>query len=68
MPGPGNYAENTMTFGQGVKSVATMGSKYKPEVNKNPGPGTYSANATPTKTKVANVRIGRAARSELWAE
>ena len=45
-----------------------MGSKYKPEVNKNPGPGTYSANATPTKTKVANVRIGRAARSELWAE
>ena len=68
MPGPGNYAENTITFGQGVKGVATMGSKPKPEVNNNPGPGSYAANDSPTKSKPANVRISRAARKELWAE
>lgn len=39
-PGPGNYAENTSTFNN-VKGVATMGSKYKPEKNFNPGPGQY---------------------------
>ena len=68
LPGPGNYAENTITFGQGVKGVATMGSKPKPEVNNNPGPGSYAANDSPTKSKPANVRISRAARKELWAE
>jgi hypothetical protein len=38
-PGPGNYLETTNTFGKNMKGVATMGSKYKPAKNLNPGPG-----------------------------
>ena len=41
-PGPGNYISSTNTFGQAARGVATMGSKYKPEMNSNPGPGAYS--------------------------
>ena len=41
-----------------------MGSKFKPDVNDNPGPGQYTAEA---KTK-GSVRIGSAKRKELWDE
>ena len=40
VPGPGNYQENTSSFAQ-TKGVANMGSKYREEVNFNPGPGQY---------------------------
>ena len=40
VPGPGNYQENTSSFSQ-IKGNANMGSKYRDNVNKNPGPGQY---------------------------
>jgi len=49
LPGPGNYVSNTNTFGLSVKGAANMGSKHKPEVNQNPGPGQYAVNDSPTK-------------------
>ena len=38
--GPGNYLENTSTF-TSTRGAATMGSKFKPDKNANPGPGQY---------------------------
>ena len=49
LPGPGNYISETNTFGQAARGIASMGSKYKPEKNSNPGPGQYSMNDSPTK-------------------
>jgi hypothetical protein len=63
LPGPGNYAYNTSAFSD-TKGAANMGSKFKPDVNDNPGPGQYTAEA---KTK-GSVRIGSAKRKELWDE
>jgi len=45
-----------------------MGSKYKPELNSNPGPGQYVVNDSPTKQNSKNVRISRAERQDLWKE
>ena len=38
VPGPGNYVDETNTFGKAAKRI-TMGGKYKSERNLNPGPG-----------------------------
>ena len=48
MPGPGNYTEKPSTFGT-TKGAASMGSKYKPERNYNPGPGEYDNDASKLK-------------------
>ena len=46
-----------------------MGSKYKAEVNYNPGPGQYDNDASKLKPKTGgSVRIGSAKRKELWDE
>ena len=39
VPGPGNYGDENNTFAKAAKGTASMGAKYKPEVNLNPGPG-----------------------------
>ena len=49
LPGPGNYIDDRNTFGKAATGVASMGSKYKPERNENPGPGQYAINDSPTK-------------------
>ena len=49
MPGPGGYLNSTNTFGKNTKGAATMGSKYKPTKNDNPGPGQYSGDAARIK-------------------
>ena len=67
-PGPGNYVDETNTFGKAARGVATMGSKYKPETNSNPGPGQYVVNDSPTKQNSKNVRISRAERQDLWKD
>ena len=38
VPGPGNYSDQTNTFGKAVQG-GHMGSKLKTQVNANPGPG-----------------------------
>ena len=68
LPGPGLYVNETNTFGKAAKGVATMGSKYKPDRNTNPGPGQYSVNDSPTKQQTSSVRISRAERKDIWAE
>ena len=46
-----------------------MGSKYKAEVNYNPGPGQYDNDASKLKPKTGgSVTIGSAKRKELWDE
>lgn len=65
-PGPGNYADETNTFGKAVKGGANMGSKFKPEKNENPGPGQYSVSDSQTKKAGANQRISKAKRGEIW--
>jgi len=66
-PGPGNYAEDTSTF-KNVKGVASMGSKYKAEVNSNPGPGQYEQALNDIGShQTTNVRIGtQKVRNDLF--
>ena len=59
VPGPGGYEDETNTFGKAVKGGASMGSKYKPSRNLNPGPGQYDAD--PSRVNANNhgsMRIG----------
>ena len=60
-PGPGNYSHNTSTFNN-AKGGASMGSKYKPERNDNPGPGQYSGDHNVNKVSTANGKISQAER------
>ena len=64
-PGPGQYVDETNTFGKAAKG-ANMGSKYKAEVNQNPGPGQYTVNDDVTKTGSSNQRMPKAKRQEIW--
>ena len=43
-----------------------MGSKFKPEVNQNPGPGQYSVDSQLTQKNSVQVRLGSAARKDIW--
>ena len=65
-PGPGNYQDNNQ-FGKSVKGAATMGSKYKPLKNQNPGPGQYTSDVNLVKTSTANGKISQAQREDIWA-
>ena len=44
-----------------------MGSKYKPEMNNNPGPGQYSGDPNMNKNSAANGKISQAQRPDIWA-
>lgn len=48
--------------------MASMGSKYKPERNSNPGPGQYSGDTNIVKTSTANGKISQAQREDIWAQ
>ena len=67
-PGPGNYMASTGTFGKSVRGAATMGAKYKPTRNYNPGPGSYNADAAKTKLRpgTSTAKIGTTKRKDLW--
>lgn len=59
---------STGTFGQNVKSGATMGSKHTEQKNSNPGPGQYE-----TGNHKAGIRpissygkIGSTKRADIW--
>lgn len=67
-PGPGNYMDDTNTFGKAAKSGAGMGSKYKPERNENPGPGQYDGDAIKNKKSCPNTKLSQAQRTDIWAE
>lgn len=57
MPGPGLYVDDAGTFGKSVKGAATMGSKYKPIKNENPGPGQYRNQVEGTKPSQQNMKM-----------
>lgn len=58
-PGPGNYQENTSSFGKTKGGAANMGSKFKPEQNMNPGPGHYECALNDISNhQTSNVKIG----------
>ena len=67
IPGPGNYVDETNTFGKAAKRI-NMGSKYKPERNDNPGPAQYDVSESQTKKAGTGVRISKAQRKEIWEE
>lgn len=59
LPGPGNYAVEASSFKDSRGGANNMGSKYKPEVNMNPGPGQYDADASKILNRTqGSVRIG----------
>lgn len=66
MPGPGGYADETNTFGKAVKGGASMGSKYKPVRNTNPGPAQYDVSESLVKKAGNGQRISKAQRKEIW--
>ena len=51
LPGPGNYSDQTNTFGKAVQG-GHMGSKLKTQVNANPGPGQYESSDKAVTTSV----------------
>lgn len=61
LPDPGQYQGEDLTFGQGLKTTATMGSKYEFKPDKNPPPGIYDIDA-------ANKHIKHTAQSTLIKE
>mmetsp|Transcript_14602 Transcript_14602/g.19762 ORF Transcript_14602/g.19762 Transcript_14602/m.19762 type:complete len:209 (-) Transcript_14602:264-890(-) len=69
VPGPGNYSENTSSFAQVKGGAANMGSKYRDEVNVNPGPGQYEqALFDMSNYQANNVKIGtQKARIDLFS-
>ena len=48
-PGPGNYTDETNTFGKAVMG-GHMGTKLVEKLSSNPGPGQYESNDMITKT------------------
>ena len=66
-PGPGNYADQTNTFGKAVQG-GHMGQRVKTTVNLNPGPGQYDADDKAIKTSVQTAVINKGERHELWTE
>ena len=58
--------ESTNTFGKNVKNTATMGAKYRPTVNSNPGPGQYSGDSNRIKSSKSNCKIGTTKRPDIW--
>jgi len=50
-------------MGTGSKA-AGMGSKYKPIVNSNPGPGEYSGNHNTVKPSPKKIHMGSGARPD----
>ena len=48
-PGPGNYTDETNTFGKAVMG-GHMGTKLIEKVSSNPGPGQYESSDMITKT------------------
>ena len=60
MPGPGLYVSESGNFGKSVKGAANMGSKYKPILNANPGPGQYANQIENTKSSQKNIKISQA--------
>jgi len=69
-PGPGNYDGTYQAFGKNTKGAASMGSKYRPVGNTNPGPGQYSAEqvAGARKYMKNSGKIGSEARPDVWAK
>ena len=67
LPGPGNYSDQTNTFGKAVQG-GFMGTKQKDQYNQNPGPGQYESNDQAVITSVKQVAISHAERQELWAD
>lgn len=67
LPGPGNYIEDTGTFGKNTKGGANMGSKHKAVVSDTPGPGAYSGDHNAIKTSKSQYgKIGTTKRPNLW--
>ena len=65
LPGPGNYVDNTDTFGRG--KGAGFGAKYKSPTNSNPGPGQYNADRNKFKASISKgVKMGTTQRADLW--
>ena len=67
MPGPGNYTDETNTFGKAAMG-GHMGQKHVTQIKMMPGPGDYDANDKMTKTSARGVAINQAERTELWVE
>ena len=66
-PGPGNYSDQTNTFGKAVMG-GHMGSKVIEKVSSNPGPGQYENNDMMTKTSAQQVAFSQAERTDYWAD
>ena len=59
MPGPGMYERNDSS----ATKAYTIGGKFKEKYNQNPGPGSYNANASPTKDSTRTYAIGNEKRT-----
>jgi hypothetical protein len=63
-PGPGNYSDETGTFGKDGKKI-TFGNKQGEKYNDNPGPGTYEGDNSMMKANNGSVRIGSSNRGNI---
>lgn len=63
VPDAGCYNHNHKGMGTGSKA-ANMGSKYKPIVNSNPGPGAYRGDTNTLKPSPKKIHMGSNARPD----
>jgi hypothetical protein len=64
MPGPGNYTDESNTFGKDGKKF-TFSGKRGEKYSETPGPGTYDGDHAAVKDRDASVRIGSSKRGDI---